>query len=264
MIKKILTIAGSDPSGGAGIQADLKTIAVHDMYGMSVITALTAQNTTGVFGISEVSAEFAALQLDCVFRDIRPDAVKIGMVSNPDIVRIVAEKLREYEAGNIVVDPVMVATSGGKLMRDSTAETLVRELFPLARVITPNIPEAEALCGMSIKTPDDVQKAAARIADLIPGTACAVLIKGGHLGETADDFLLDTDTARWFYGKRIATANTHGTGCTLSSAVACRLAEGRSAEESVLLAKEYVTGAIASGLDLGHGNGPLDHTYSIR
>ena len=263
-MKKILTIAGSDPSGGAGIQADLKTITIHKMYGMSVITALTAQNTTGVFGISEVSPEFVSLQLDCVFRDIRPDAVKIGMLPDADIVRAVADGLRKYEAENIVVDPVMAATSGGKLMRDHTAESLVQDLLPLTGIVTPNIPEAETLCGMMIRTPEDMEKAARQIAAMIPGGACTVLIKGGHLAETADDFLLDGDTSRWFAGRRISTDNTHGTGCTLSSAVACRLAEGRSTEESVLLAKEYVTDAISAGLDLGKGNGPLDHICRIR
>ncbi len=263
-MKTILTIAGSDSSGGAGIQADLKTITVHKMYGMSVITALTAQNTTGVFGISEVSPEFVSLQLDCVFRDIRPDAVKIGMIPDEDIVRAIADGLKRYGAENIVIDPVMVATSGGKLMKDHTSERLVRDLFPLAKIVTPNIPEAQALCGTTIRGPEDMEKAAEQIAGMIPGSSCAVLIKGGHLTEGADDFLFGGGTARWFSGSRISTSNTHGTGCTLSSAIACRLAEGHSVPESVLLAKEYVTGAIASGLSLGSGNGPLNHMYGIR
>lgn len=258
-MKKVLTIAGSDCSGGAGIQADIKTITVHKMYAMSVITSLTAQNTTGVYGIEDASAEFVANQLDCVFRDIRPDAVKIGMVSDIEIIKIIASKLREYEAKNIVADPVMVATSGSKLLKDGAILTLVEELLPVADIITPNIPEAEILAQTEIKTKNDMEKAAKAIYDKI-GTA--VLIKGGHGINTANDLLYDGDS-RLFVGKRIENPNTHGTGCTLSSAIACNLAAGYSAGESVKNAKEYLTGAIADGLDLGKGSGPLNHMYCI-
>lgn len=258
-MKKVLTIAGSDCSGGAGIQADIKTITVHKMYAMSVITSLTAQNTTGVYGIEDASVEFVANQLDCVFRDIRPDAVKIGMVSDIEIIKIIAAKLREYEAKNIVADPVMVATSGSKLLKDGAISTLIEKLLPVADIITPNIPEAEILAQTEIKTEKDMEEAAKEIYNRI-GTA--VLIKGGHGINTANDLLYDGNS-RLFLGKRIENPNTHGTGCTLSSAIACNLAAGYSAEESVGKAKEYLTGAIADGLNLGKGSGPLNHMYCI-
>ena len=260
IMKKVLTIAGSDPSGGAGIQADLKTITVHGMFGMSAVTALTAQNTTGVFGVLEASPEFVAQQINCIFEDIRPDAVKIGMVSNAEIIRVIAERLTFYKAENIVADPVMIATSGGKLLQDSAEEALIDELLPLAQLITPNIPEAEVLSGLKIHSATDMLIAAEKIKEKIKG---AVLIKGGHFSENANDLLLSGSEAVWFNNEHIENPNTHGTGCTLSSAVACGLADGYSIKESVRRAKEYITGAIADGLNLGRGSGPLNHMYRL-
>ena len=258
-MKKVLSIAGSDCSGGAGIQADLKTMSAYNVFGMTAITALTAQNTTGVFAISEASPEFLAAQLDAVFTDIFPDAVKVGMVSNAEIIKTITDKLREYGAKNIVVDPVMVATSGGKLMNPDAVEALTERLLPVADVITPNIPEAEVLSGMKIETEEDFVKAGRIITEK---TGCNVLIKGGHSEETADDMLMHPDgSIEWFRGERIETHNTHGTGCTLSSAIASGLALGMELSESVATAKSYVAGALEWGLDLGKGNGPLNHSY---
>ncbi|MBP3312878.1 MAG: bifunctional hydroxymethylpyrimidine kinase/phosphomethylpyrimidine kinase [Butyricicoccus sp.] len=261
MIKKVLTIAGSDCSGGAGIQADLKTMAAHGVYGMSAITALTAQNTTGVYGVLEATPEFVASQLDCIFTDIRPDAVKIGMVSNKDIIHVIADKLREYNAENIVCDPVMVATSGSRLMADDAANALVGELMPLATVITPNISEAEVLCGFAIENREDMLRAAEEIAKRTPA---AILIKGGHLEDCADDLLWQDGQAHWFRSPRVDNPNTHGTGCTLSSAIASNLAKGDTLTDAVEHAKAYITGALRAGLDLGKGSGPLDHGFAQR
>jgi hydroxymethylpyrimidine/phosphomethylpyrimidine kinase len=261
MIRKVLTIAGSDCSGGAGIQADIKTITAHKMYGMSVITALTAQNTTGVYGIEESSPEFVGQQIDCIFKDIRPDAVKIGMVSSSKIIEVIAEKLIEYKAENIVVDPVMVSTSGSKLLNDEAMNALITKLIPLAKVITPNIAEAEALCGFKIKNEEDMIKAAKKISKVLKG---AVLVKGGHLVNDAIDLLYENENINWFKAERIDNPNTHGTGCTLSSAIACNLADGKSLSESIENAKVYLTGALRTGLNIGEGSGPLDHTYSIK
>lgn len=254
---KILTIAGSDSSGGAGIQADIKTITAHKMYAESAITALTAQNTTGVYSIFDTTPEFVMEQLDCIFTDIYPDAVKIGMVSNKDIIEAIAKKLIEYKAKNIVVDPVMVATSGSNLMKDGTVKTLIEKLIPLATVITPNIPEAQVLSGIEIKTTEDMVKAAGIIAKLTDG---AILLKGGHLSDTADDLLYRNGESIWYSAKKISNPNTHGTGCTLSSAIACNLAKGEDLADAVAHAKDYITDAISAMLDLGKGNGPLDHT----
>jgi len=259
-MKKVLTIAGSDCSGGAGIQADIKTITVQKMYAMSAITALTAQNTTGVYGIMEVSPEFVAQQLDCIFTDIRPDAVKIGMVSSSAIINAIADKLLEYMAENIVVDPVMVSTSGSWLLSDDAMEALVTRLLPLGRVITPNIPEAEALCGYKIESTDDMLRAAMTISKFVSG---AILIKGGHLAERASDLLYSDGKARWFHEEKVDNPNTHGTGCTLSAAIACNLAEGFTVDKSIENAKAFITGALKAGLDLGKGSGPLDHTYAL-
>ena len=258
-MKKVLSIAGSDCSGGAGIQADLKTMSAYNVFGMTAITALTAQNTTGVFAISEATPEFLTAQIDAVFTDIFPDAVKVGMVSNAEIIRTIAEKLKVYGAKNIVVDPVMVATSGGKLINPDAVEALTEHLLPVADVITPNIPEAEVLSGMKIETDEDFLTAGRIITEK---TGCNVLIKGGHSAETADDMLMHPDgSIEWFRGERIETHNTHGTGCTLSSAIASGLALGMELSESVSAAKSYVAGALAWGLDLGKGNGPLNHNY---
>ncbi len=261
MIKKVLTIAGSDCSGGAGIQADLKTIAAHKMYGMSVITALTAQNTTGVYGVLEASPEFIAAELDCVFQDIIPDAVKIGMVSNREIIQTIVQKLRQYQVKNIVVDPVMISTSGSKLLSDQAVETLVEELLPLADILTPNLKEAEVLCGFAVETEADMVRAAEAIGRTLRG---AVLVKGGHLTETADDLLAEAGCFTWIRGERVDNPNTHGTGCTLSSAIACQLAAGEDHLAAVRNAKAYLTGALRAGLNLGKGSGPLDHTYGIE
>lgn len=259
-LKTVLSIAGSDPSGGAGIQADLKTMAAHGVYGMSVVTALTAQNTAGVYGIQEVTPEFAASQLDCVFTDIFPDAVKIGMLFSEEIVRVTARKLRGYRAEHIVLDPVMIATSGAGLLREEAAEVMKEELFSLAELITPNIPEAEVLAGMKIRSGEEMEKAAEKIA----GTyGCAVLCKGGHSLREADDFLFRKGERIWIRGERIASLNTHGTGCTLSSAIASNLALGKDLEEAVRRAKKYLTGALAAGLDLGAGSGPLNHMFLL-
>ena len=259
-MKTVLTIAGSDSSGGAGIQADIKTITMHGLYAMSAITALTAQNTTGVYGILDSTEEFLASQLDCIFTDIYPDAVKIGMVSHAGLIHTIGEKLKEYKAKNVVLDPVMVSTSGFKLLKDEAAEALMKELMPRADVITPNIPEAEVLSGMDIEGPTDMEKAAAKIAENYGG---AVLVKGGHETSTANDFLFAEGKAVWFKGEHIDNSNTHGTGCTLSSAIASNLAKGEALEDAVGHAKEYLTGALQAGLDLGKGAGPLEHNYML-
>lgn len=257
---KSLTIAGSDSSGGAGIQADLKTMTVLGVYGMSAITALTAQNTTGVQSIFEVTPKFLEDELDSIFTDIFPDSVKIGMVSNADLIRVISKKLREYNAKNIVVDPVMVSTSGSKLMADGAKDTLLSELFKVADIITPNIPEAEALTGQIIKSKDDMVKAAKKIGEFFEGY---ILLKGGHSADDADDLLYKNSEKIWIKGERIENLNTHGTGCTLSSAIASYLAMGHDVPESVHLAKEFITGAINAKLDLGKGRGPLNHMWKM-
>ena len=260
-MKKVLTIAGSDCSGGAGIQADIKTMTVHGVYAMSVITALTAQNTTGVYGVLETTPEFVGQQLDCIFQDIRPDAVKIGMVSNAKIIETIAGKLSGYGAKNIVIDPVMVATSGSRLMSDDALDTLKQRLLPLATVITPNIPEAETLSGISIHNTADMLCAAKVITAFLK---CAIIIKGGHLSDSADDLLLYNGEAQWFCSSRVDNPNNHGTGCTLSSAIACNLAFGHSLPIAFHMAKEYITGALQAQLNLGRGRGPLDHCFNIN
>ncbi|MGI5989125.1 MAG: bifunctional hydroxymethylpyrimidine kinase/phosphomethylpyrimidine kinase [Lachnospiraceae bacterium] len=255
-----LTIAGSDSSGGAGIQADLKTMITNGVFGMSAITALTAQNTTGVTGILNVTPEFLGKEIDAVFTDIRPDAVKIGMVSEADLIRVIVERLRFYKAENIVVDPVMVATSGAKLLADDAIDTLKKELLPIANVITPNVPETEVLAGYPVETPEDMERAGQEIY----GTyGCAVLCKGGHHLNDANDLLVGPGGKHWFRGKRIDNPNTHGTGCTLSSAIASNLAKGFGLEESVERAKEYISGALAAMLDLGKGSGPMNHAFDL-
>ncbi|MCQ4672763.1 bifunctional hydroxymethylpyrimidine kinase/phosphomethylpyrimidine kinase [Lactonifactor longoviformis] len=257
----VLTIAGSDSSGGAGIQADIKTITAHNMYAMSAITALTAQNTTGVYGIQESTPDFVARQLDCIFQDIPPEAVKIGMVSNAEIIRIIVEKLKEYNAKNIVVDPVMVATSGSSLMKNDAAKALMTELLPIGTVITPNIPEAEVLSGYHIRNTQDMEQAAKKIASFVPG---GILIKGGHLSDTADDLLYTHEASAWYRTARIENPNTHGTGCTLSSAIACNLAAGHSLTVCIQNAKDYISGALKANLNLGKGSGPLNHMWQEK
>jgi len=259
-MRTVLTIAGSDCSGGAGIQADIKTMTANGVYAMSAITALTAQNTTGVSGIMEVTPEFLGMQLDSIFTDIFPDAVKIGMVSSAVLIEVIAEKLKFYNAGNIVVDPVMVSASGSKLLRDDAIETLKSKLFPLALILTPNIPEASVLTGISIENENDMIKAAETIGSQF---GCAVLCKGGHSVNDANDLLYYDNKYKWFRGERINNENTHGTGCTLSSAIACNLAKGMDLETSVQKAKDYITGALKAMLNLGKGCGPLNHMWNI-
>ena len=257
-MKTALTIAGSDSSGGAGIQADLKAMTMNGVFAMSAITALTAQNTTGVTGIYEVSPAFLAQQIDAVFTDIRPDAVKIGMVSSAPLIETIADRLRFYKAEHIVVDPVMVATSGSDLIASDAVRTLCRELFPLSEVITPNRHEAEVLSGMPIRSRSDMTAAARAIAGRY---GCSVLLKGGHSDTDADDLLvLRQGGEHWFPGQRIDNPNTHGTGCTLSSAIAANLAKGFGLADAIARAKAYLTDALNARLDLGHGSGPLDHT----
>ena len=260
-MKTALTIAGSDSSGGAGIQADIKTMTMNGVFAMSAITALTAQNTTGVTDIFEVPTPFLVKELDAIFTDIFPDAVKIGMLSSSELITLIAEKLRQYEARNVVVDPVMVSTSGSKLLRDDAIGTLVRELLPLAIVVTPNIPEAELLAEMSIESADDMVAAAKCISERY---GCAVLCKGGHQLNDANDVLWEDGEATWFKGRRIDNPNTHGTGCTLSSAIAANLAKGYSLTDSVSNAKAYLSGALEAQLDLGKGSGPMDHAYDLK
>ena len=256
-----LTIAGSDCSGGAGIQADLKTMTMNGVYAMSVLTALTAQNTTGVRSIMEVTTTFLGEQMDAIFEDIRPDAVKIGMVSSGELICVIAEKIKKYGAENVVVDPVMVATSGSKLMADEALTVLKEQLLPLATVVTPNIPEAEILTDMKIENKEDMVLAAKMISETYH---CAVLCKGGHSINDANDLLYANGTCKWFYGKRINNPNTHGTGCTLSSAIASNLAKGYTLDQAVEKAKAYISGALSAMLDLGQGSGPMDHAFDLQ
>ena len=259
--KTALTIAGSDCSGGAGIQADLKTMTMNGVYAMSAITALTAQNTTGVRGIQESTPDFLKQQLDAVFEDIYPDAVKIGMVASTELIRVIADRLRHYGAKNVVVDPVMVATSGAALMKTDAVETLIAELLPISTLVTPNIPEAEVLSGMKIEREEDMVAAAKKIGD---NFHCAVLLKGGHSINDANDLLYADGELTWFTGKRIPNPNTHGTGCTLSSAIAANLAKGFPLTESVRRAKAYISDALTAMLDLGSGSGPMDHAFNLQ
>lgn len=259
-MKTALTIAGSDCSGGAGIQADIKTMTMNGVYAMSAITALTAQNTTGVSSILETTAEFLADQLDMIFTDIRPDAIKIGMVSNSELIKTIVDKLTFYKADKIVVDPVMVATSGADLMQSEAVMTMKNYLLPIAILATPNIPEAEVLSGIKIENEDDMVQAAIHINQTY---GCAVLVKGGHNINDANDLLCADGKIKWFYGKRIDNPNTHGTGCTLSSAIAANLAKGFDLETSVQRAKDYISNALSAQLDLGQGSGPMNHAFNL-
>lgn len=260
-MRKALTIAGSDCSGGAGIQADIKTMTLNGVYAESAITALTAQNTRGVSDILESSPNFLQEQLDMIFDDIYPDSVKIGMVSSKDLIRVIASTLKERKAKNIVIDPVMVATSGSKLLADDSIEVLKNELLPLADLLTPNIPEAEILADTKIDSVDDIVRVAKIISDTFN---CASLIKGGHNLNDANDYLYKDGKGTWFYGKRIDNPNTHGTGCTLSSAIAANLAKGFDIEEAIKLAKDYLSGALKDMLNLGKGSGPMNHAFDIK
>ena len=260
-MKTALTIAGSDCSGGAGIQADLKTMTMNGVYAMSAITALTAQNTTGVRAIQESTPEFLKQQIDAVFEDIYPDAVKIGMVASSELICVIADRLRYYNAKNVVLDPVMVATSGFALMKNNAVQTLIEELLPVVTLVTPNIPEAQVLSGLNIQTEEDMIIAAKYIGD---NYHCAVLLKGGHSINDANDLLYANGELHWFEGKRINNPNTHGTGCTLSSAIASNLAKGYTLAESVQRAKDYISCALAAMLDLGEGSGPMNHAFDLQ
>lgn len=259
-MKTALSIAGSDSCGGAGIQADIKTMTMHGVYAMSAVTALTAQNTTGVKAIQESPPEFLRQQIDAVFEDIFPDAVKIGMVSSSEQVRVIADRLKYYKAKNVVVDPVMAATSGFSLMKTDAVQTLTDELLPIVDLVTPNIPEAQILSGLAIKNKETVLAAAKIIGDTY---GCAVLLKGGHSENDADDLLYANGEYDWFEGRRIDNSNTHGTGCTLSSAIAANLAKGCDLAESVKRAKDYISGALFAMLNLGQGSGPLNHAFDL-
>lgn len=260
-MKTALSIAGSDSCGGAGIQADIKTMAANGVYAMTAITALTAQNTTGVTGIWETTADFLSKQLDAVFQDIFPDAVKIGMVSSAALIGVIAEKLKQYNARHIVVDPVMVATSGSNLMQKEAMEDLKRRLLPLAELITPNIPEAELLADMQIRCAEDMEVVAEKLSNEF---GCSVLLKGGHSINDANDLLWKNECGKWFSARRIDNPNNHGTGCTLSSAIAANLAKGKPMEEAVQRAKDYISGALEAMLDLGSGSGPMDHFFDLK
>ena len=260
-MKKALSIAGSDCSGGAGIQADIKTMTMNGVYAMSAVTALTAQNTVGVYAIQESTPEFLKQQLDAVFTDIFPDAVKIGMVSSSELIEVIADRLKFYNAKNIVVDPVMVATAGSALMKNSALQTLTEKLLPLATVITPNIPEAQVLSGLNITDKEEMETAAKYIGNTY---GCAVLLKGGHSINDANDLLYADGKMVWFEGERIDNPNTHGTGCTLSSAIASNLAKGFTLEESIKRAKEYIQGALSAMLDIGKGSGPMQHNFDLQ
>ena len=260
-MKTALSIAGSDCSGGAGIQADLKTMTMNGVYAMSAITALTAQNTTGVRAIQESAPEFLKQQIDAVFEDIYPDAVKIGMVASGQLIGVIADRLRYYDAKNVVVDPVMVASVGSSLIRQEAVQVLIRELLPIATLVTPNIPEAQVLSGLTIETKEDMIAAARKIGD---SYHCAVLLKGGHSINDANDLLYTKGELTWFEGKRIDNPNTHGTGCTLSSAIAANLAKGFPLAEAIQRAKAYISGALAAMLDLGEGSGPMNHAFDLR
>jgi hydroxymethylpyrimidine/phosphomethylpyrimidine kinase len=265
MIPAVLSIAGSDSSGGAGIQADIKTIIAHGLYAETAITAVTAQNTQGVFGVVECDPKFVSLQVKTVFDDIRPNAVKVGMVGSSGIVNAIAESLVEAQATNIVLDPVMVASSGSVLMADEAVDALVEKLLPLADIVTPNIPEAVVLAQHAISNEEDMATAARKIQEAMGGDGKWVLMKGGHLENAADDLLL-TEHGRevWLRHKHIDTPNTHGAGCTLSSAIACGLARDFDMQSAVSKAKTYITGALEHDPGLGRGSGPIDHMWETR
>jgi hydroxymethylpyrimidine/phosphomethylpyrimidine kinase len=259
-MKHVLTIAGSDTCGGAGIQADLKTFSAQGTYGMSVITAVTVQNTQGVFGCQDISPDIIRGQIDAIFSDIQVSAVKIGMVSQIDTIHAIADKLQEYHPENVVVDPVMISKSGFDLMQPDAKDTLIQRLIPLAYVLTPNLPEAEVITGLKINDLASMEQAARMISKM---GAKNVLIKGGHLEDDATDLLFDGEKIITLHSDRIATKNTHGTGCTLSSAIAANLARGKSVEEAVRAAKAYITVAIEHSLAIGKGVGPTNHFYEL-
>ncbi|MBD5412915.1 MAG: bifunctional hydroxymethylpyrimidine kinase/phosphomethylpyrimidine kinase [Treponema sp.] len=255
-MKTALTIAGTDSSGGAGVQADIKTLTCHGVFAMCAMTALTAQNTTGVSDVLDVGPDFLREQIKMCAIDIFPDAVKTGMISSPEQARVIAECVREYSLKNIVVDPVMVATSGARLVSEETICEVQKSLFPLALIVTPNIPEAEVIAGLTITSKDDMEKAASII---YREYGCAVLVKGGHSSDRADDFLFGKNGGIWLEEARIENPNAHGTGCTLSSAICAGLALDMSLEDSVREAKKYISDCLRQMLNLGKGRGPLHH-----
>ncbi|MEG1003274.1 bifunctional hydroxymethylpyrimidine kinase/phosphomethylpyrimidine kinase [Clostridium sp.] len=258
---RALTIAGSDCSGGAGIQADLKSFSANGVFGMSVITAITAQNTKGVFGIQDINEDMIRDQIRVIFDDIRVDAVKIGMVSKIESIKAIGQALKEVsDVKKIVVDPVMVSKSGFKLLSEDAKDTLIEELFPIATLITPNLPEAEEILGVEIKTLEDMKEAAIKLKELGPKY---VLVKGGHLEDDATDLLYDGENFTYYSQERINSKNTHGTGCTLSSAIAANLAKGMNIQDAVKEGKRYITVAIEHGIELGHGVGPTNHFYEL-
>lgn len=259
-MKNVLTIAGSDTCGGAGIQADLKTFSAHGTYGMSVITAVTVQNTQGVFGCQDITPDIIKGQIDAIYTDIDVSAVKVGMVSKIETIHAIADKLVQYQAKNVVVDPVMISKSGFDLMHPDAKETLIKRLLPLAFVVTPNLPEAEVMTGMRIENLEQMEQAARMIYKM---GAKNVLIKGGHLEHDATDLLFDGEKVIALKSERIPTKNTHGTGCTLSSAIAANLARGKSVEEAVRISKDYITVAIEHALEIGKGVGPTNHFYEL-
>lgn len=269
-LPSVLSIAGSDSSGGAGIQADLKTALANGVFGMSAVTALTAQNTMGVTDIHEVPPEFLAEEIDAVFADIRPDAVKVGMVASVPLIETIAERLRAHNAAHVVVDPVIVATSGARLLKEDAADALATKLFPLAEVITPNLPELfvlDRIAGGAPESEDAYRSTEARVEAgkrILSRFGCPVLIKGGHAEGRADDLLVLRDEVKEFSAERVETSNTHGTGCTLSTAIASNLAKGMTLPKAVERAKAYVAGALAAGLDMGGGSGPLHHGFAIE
>jgi len=259
-MKTALTIAGSDSGGGAGIQADIKAMSALGVFGMSVITAVTAQNTREVRSVQNIDLAIIRDQIEAVFDDIQVDAVKIGMLANAETVNVVAESLRKYKPNHVVVDPVMISKGGHYLLQESAVNALVNELLPLATLITPNIPETEVLVGNPVQTEDEMYKACIRLKEMGPA---AVLIKGGHLIGDSNDLYYDGEDFHWLTSKRIETKNTHGTGCTLSSAIAANLAKGTTMLEAVTSAKAYITTAITHSLELGSGHGPTNHFYDL-
>lgn len=259
-MKKALTIAGSDSSGGAGIQADLKSFSANGVFGMSVITAVTAQNTQGVYAVEDISTAVIQKQIEAIYEDIQVDAVKVGMVSRIETIDIISGHLKKYHAEKIVIDPVMVSKSGFHLLQPEAVNALIEKLLPIATIVTPNIPEAEIITGMSIKNPKDMEKAAGQIYQMGPEN---VLVKGGHLTDQATDVLFNGDDYLHLAAERIPTKNTHGTGCTLSAAITANLAKGYGIVDAVRDAKDYLTIAIKHSLDIGKGVGPTHHFYGL-
>lgn len=257
-MKKLLTIAGSDSSGGAGIQADLKTFSAHEVFGMSIITAVTAQNTKGVFAIQDISPDIIQKQIEVIFEDIDVDGIKIGMVSQIDTIEAIAKALSQYPIKNVVLDPVMVSKSGFHLLQAKSKDALIKQLLPIATIVTPNLPEAEVITGLKVETIKEMEEAAKIIYQMGPKY---ILMKGGHLEGDAMDILYDGKEFTYYNVARIHTNNTHGTGCTLSAAIAANLGKGFTAEESVNKAKDYITTAIEKSFSIGQGVGPVHHFH---